>query len=73
MDNLTEQFSLRDRMRKRMWAQKTPSQRLHDMARRQQLALELLRQSPEGYARFLRRNFRARALNGPTDTTPNAS
>jgi hypothetical protein len=73
MDNIQEQFSLRDRMRKRLSARKTPSQRLREMARRQQLAEGMLRRSPEGYARFLRRNFKARAIDVPTQTIPNAS
>jgi hypothetical protein len=73
MENLQEQLALRDRMRRHLSAQKSPSQRLHEMAWRQRLAWNLLRRSPEGYARFLRRNFKARAIDVPTETTPNGA
>jgi len=65
MDHLTEQLAIRDRLRKRLAAQSTPAQRLEQMLRLQRFAWDLLRQSPEGYAHFLRRNFKARAIAVP--------
>jgi GAF domain-containing protein len=61
MEQLTEQLAVRDRMRKRLAAQSTPAERLEQMLRLQRLAWDLLRQSPKGYAHFLRRNLKARA------------
>jgi phenylacetate-coenzyme A ligase PaaK-like adenylate-forming protein len=62
MDDITEQFARRDRFRRKMQWLKTPSQRMADMARLQQNSWRVLKNSPAGYARFLRRNFKARAI-----------
>jgi hypothetical protein len=60
---LTEQLALRDRMRKRLALQATPAERLRDMIRLQQRTWDTLRRSPTGYAHFLARNFKARAID----------
>jgi hypothetical protein len=62
MDNIAEQLAIRDRFRRRLALQKTPEERMRDMARLQESAKAEMRRSPEGYAHFLRRNFRARAV-----------
>jgi hypothetical protein len=67
MEQLTEQLAVRDRMRKRLAAQCTPAERLEQMLRLQCLAWDLLRQSPQGYAHFLRRNLKARAIAVPPE------
>ncbi len=61
-DDLSEQLARRDRLRKHLAAQATPSERLRDMARLQQRSWDLLRMNPEGYAHFIRRNFKARVI-----------
>ena len=63
MDDLSEQLSRRDRFRRHLASQTTPSERMRKMARLQEVAWEMLRRSPEGYARFLRRNFKKRAIH----------
>ena len=40
----------------------TPSQRMAEMDKMQRRAWELLQQSPEVYAEFMRRNFKKRAV-----------
>ena len=62
MDDLSEQLAIRDRMRKRLAAQSSPAERLEQMLRLQRQAWDLLRQSPQGYAHFHRRNLKARAI-----------
>ena len=42
--------------------QATPEERLRDLARLQEATWAILRSSPAGYAHFLRRNFKARAI-----------
>lgn len=63
VDDIAEQFSRRDRFRRKLALQKTPAQRMADMARRQQMMWATLQRSPNGYAHFLRRNFKARAIS----------
>ncbi len=63
MDDIAAQFALRDRFRRKLAQFKTPSQRMREMAIRQRALVEWPRQSPEGYQRFLRRNFKARAID----------
>jgi hypothetical protein len=67
MEDVSEEFARRDRVRRYLAQKKTPEQRMEEMARRQAQAWEILRNSPEGYARFLRRNFRARAIQVSDD------
>ena len=63
MDDLAEQFARRDRLRRAMAPRKTPEQRMADMAALQRRCWEVLRNSLQGYAHFLRRNFKARAID----------
>jgi GAF domain-containing protein len=65
MDDPAEQLASRDRLRKQLALAATPAERLRDMARLQETTWEILRRSPEGYAHFLRRNFKARAIPMP--------
>jgi hypothetical protein len=62
MDDITRQQAIRDRFQRKLSLQKTPEQRMRDMETLQATAWATLRRSPEGYAHFLRRNFRARAV-----------
>lgn len=62
MDDISQQLVARDRMRRRLALQATPEERVRDMMRLSQETWDLLRRSPEGYAHFLRRNFKARAI-----------
>jgi hypothetical protein len=61
MSDLDEQLARRDRFLRQRSAQLTPAQRLEEMSKLQRRTWELLRSSQEGYAHFLRRNFKARA------------
>jgi hypothetical protein len=63
MDDIAQQFAIRDRFRKRLALAKTPSQRMHEMAIRQRACLKYAGRSSEGYQHFLRRNFKARAID----------
>ena len=71
MDDIAAQLAARDRLRRHLEAKKTYSQRLREMAELQAATWQRLRQSPEGYAHFLRRNFKARSI--PAPAPPNAS
>ena len=62
MDEIAQQLAIRDSFRKKLALAQTPSERMAAMARLQEATWDILRRSPEGYARFLRRNFKARAL-----------
>lgn len=64
-DDIAAQLAVRDRLREKLASQKTPSQRMQDMARLQETMWATLRQSADGYAHFLRRNFKARAISTP--------
>jgi hypothetical protein len=70
MDDPAEQLKIRDSLRKKLVQQATPEERLRDMMRLQQMTWDLLRQSPEGYAHFMRRNFKARAIPVPDAHAP---
>jgi hypothetical protein len=63
MEDLNEQLALRDRFRRKLWQRKTPEQRMQDMARMQESMWATMRRSPDGYAHFIRRNFKARAVS----------
>ncbi|HET6252305.1 MAG TPA: hypothetical protein VFE47_31755 [Tepidisphaeraceae bacterium] len=63
MDDIAEQFAIRDSFRRKMALRKTPEQRMTEMAERQRLTSERGGMLPEGYANFLRRNFRKRAID----------
>jgi hypothetical protein len=62
MDDIAAQLAIRDRFRRKLSLLKTPAERMCDMARLQEAMWATLRQSPEGYAHFLRRNFKIRAI-----------
>jgi hypothetical protein len=62
MDDVSEQLARRDRVRRHLEMKKTPDERMADMARLQARAWEILRNSPEGFAWFVRRNYKARAI-----------
>ena len=66
MDELKRQISARDNLRRQLNLWKTPSQRMAAMRELQKIAWATLRRSPAGYAHFLRRNFKARAIHRPT-------
>jgi len=51
----------------------TYEQRLEEMGRLQRATWELLRANPEGYAHFLRRNFKARAVDVNPPESPDAT
>jgi hypothetical protein len=68
MDDIAEQLAIRDRFLRRRQAAMTPVERLVRMQELQAQAWEILRNSPEGYANFIRRNFRKRAVD-PHDNT----
>jgi hypothetical protein len=62
------QFELRNRFMRREALKLSPSERMVQMAAMEKKAMEILRKNPEGYARFLRRNFRKRAIpHGPSE------
>jgi hypothetical protein len=59
---LAQQLARRDRLRRKLALAKTPAQRMRDMEKLQNQMFATLRSSPAGYAHFLRRNFKARAI-----------
>jgi hypothetical protein len=65
MQDISAQLARRDRLRAHMALQKTPQERMAAMAKLQEAAWERIRLSPEGYAHFMRRNFKARAIKVP--------
>jgi hypothetical protein len=65
MDDISRHLAARDRYRRRLALLKTPEQRMQDMERLQQQMWATLQSSPEGYAHFLRRNYKARAIPIP--------
>ena len=65
MDDIAARLAARDRYRRRLALRKTPEERMAEMARLQEAMWARLRSSPEGYAHFLRRNYKARAIPMP--------
>jgi hypothetical protein len=65
MDDLSEQLAARDRFRRALYRSQTPDERMREMMRLQQATWDALLASPAGYAHFLRRNFRKRAVDAP--------
>jgi hypothetical protein len=63
MDDIAAQLALRDSFRKKIQLQKTPTERLRDMNRLQEAMWQTLLRSPAGYAHFMRRNFKQRAID----------
>jgi hypothetical protein len=65
MDDTADQLAGRDRYRRKLnWA-KTPEERVAEMWRYLKSADAVLRSNPAGYAHFLRRNYRKRAIRVP--------
>jgi hypothetical protein len=60
---IAEQLAIRDRFRRKMAARETYSQRMAKMAELQEATWKVLQASPTGWAHFLRRNFKARAID----------
>jgi hypothetical protein len=60
---IAEQLARRDRLRKKLAAGETYSERMQKMAELQEATWKPLQASPTGWAHFLRRNFRARAID----------
>ncbi len=52
----------RHRFQRRLSEQRTPGERLAELARLQQASFHLLRESPHGYEHFLRRNLESRRV-----------
>jgi hypothetical protein len=62
-EEIAEQFALRHRMRKKLAARENHSERMQKMAALQEATWKALRASPTGWSHFLRRNFKARAID----------
>jgi len=63
MDDIAEQLARRDRVRRHYSQSLTPEQRLDAMSRHQARAWAILRSNPDGYAHFIRRNMKVRAID----------
>lgn len=62
-EEIAEQFARRERLRKQLAARETYAQRMQKMAILQEASWNALQASPTGWAHFLRRNFKARAID----------
>ena len=62
MDDLVEQLARRDRYRRELAKRMTPGERMAAFEALEEHAWEVLRSNPAGYAWFMRRNFKARAI-----------
>jgi hypothetical protein len=62
-EEIAQQFARRDRLRKKLAARETYSERMQKMAALQETTWKALQASPTGWAHFLRRNFKARAID----------
>ena len=67
MEDVADQLAARDRFRRALYARQTPAERMAAMRQLQRSTWRVLRSSPDGYAHFLRRNFRARAVDTAAD------
>jgi hypothetical protein len=67
MDDIAEQLAIRDRFLRRRQAAMTPAERLRRMQELQARSWAILQSSPEGYANFIRRNFKKRATKVEND------
>jgi hypothetical protein len=63
MDDIAEQLAIRDRFLRNRWKQLSLEQRIAEMYRLQKRSWDLLRSSPTGYAAFMRRNMKQRAID----------
>jgi len=70
MDDIAQQLQHRDTYRRHLNRLLTPRQRMEKMARMQEEAWAEMLRNPEGYRRFLRRNFKARAIDCRGQATP---
>ena len=61
--DIADQLAIRDSFRKKLALRMTPSERMREMARLQEATWETLLRNPAGYAYFMRRNFKARAID----------
>jgi hypothetical protein len=61
-DDMDAAINLRNRFQRRLNEQRSPSERLADLARLQQASFRLLSESPHGYEHFLRRNLESRRV-----------
>ena len=62
MEDIAEELARRDRFLRHRALAMTPEQRMAEMQRLQEQAFALLKQSPKGYAHFMARNFKKRAV-----------
>jgi hypothetical protein len=68
-DSIEEQLATRDRFRRAQILRQTPEERLNAFWALQESSLAILQKNPEAYERYLRANFRKRAIPRPPDTT----
>jgi len=73
VESLEEQLARRDRFLRHQRLSETPAERMRAMAALQEATWNQLLRSPNGYAHFLRRNFKARAIDVPPSGSPHAS
>jgi hypothetical protein len=62
MDGIAEQLARRDRLRRHLRSRESYEQRWRACLELQERTWRYLRPSPEGWAHFIRRNYRARAV-----------
>ena len=62
---IAEKFALRDRVMRRMYLSLTYDQRVERMRQLNEWGIARLAQNPDGYQRFIARNFACRAINPP--------
>jgi hypothetical protein len=62
-EDIAEQLALRDRFLRNRRLRMTPEQRMEEMHRLQTQAWATLKMSPKGYAHFMARNFKTRAID----------
>jgi len=61
-ESIKAAIDARNRFQRRRSEQQTPGERLAELARLQQASFRLLRESPQGYEHFLRRNLESRRV-----------
>ena len=66
-DPIEEQLSIRDRFRRAQMKRLTPEERLRAFWALQESSFAILLKNPEAYERYLRENFRKRAIPRPPD------
>jgi hypothetical protein len=63
VDDNAEEIARVERYRRKLMWMKTPRERLQLLEKLQKEAWAILRSSPQGYAHYLRRNYKKRATN----------